>query len=217
MLGLMKTLLCFGDSNTHGTVPMHTPDEVARYGYSERWPGVLRAALGPAWCVLEEGLPGRTSALDDPEEGADRNALRYWQACLQSHRPLDAVVLMLGTNDLKARFQASPQSIAQGVEELIAVCWRQTPPGGAHPLLLLVAPAPIRELGFFSDIFAGGAAKSQQLSQVFGQVAERHGVLFLDAGAHCAVSAVDGIHLDVQAHQALGQAVAATLAQALAT
>ena len=148
----MKTLLCFGDSNTHGTIPMRTRDEVSRYALGQRWPGVLQAALGADWWVIEEGLPGRTSSFDDPVEGEDRNALRYWQACLQSHRPVDAIVIMLGTNDLKARFMATPSRISQGVATLIDMALDNTPPGGIHPLILVVTPAPIRELGFFQDL-----------------------------------------------------------------
>lgn len=217
MLATMKTLLCFGDSNTHGTVPMQTVQEIARHGHAQRWPGVLRRALGEAWCVVEEGLPGRTTSFDDPQEGADRNALRYWQACLQSHRPLDAIVIMLGTNDLKAKFGASPEAVAEALGRLIDIARLNTPPGAAHPLMLLVAPAPILEVGFFRDLFAGGARKSQQLAAACSRVAAQRGVHFVDAAAHCSVSAVDGIHLDAPAHQQLGQALAATLASALAS
>lgn len=207
----MKTLLCFGDSNTHGTVPMQCADEVTRYGFTQRWPGVVRAALGANWWIVEEGLPGRTTSFDDPEEGEDRNALRYWQACLQSHRPVDAIVLMLGTNDLKAKFQATPARVAAGLRQLLDIAWQNTPPGHPHPFILVVTPAPIRELGFFQDLFAGGRNKSQQLAGLLSGLADPPGVQVLHAQDHCLVSAVDGIHLDAQAHGQLGRAVAAAL------
>jgi lysophospholipase L1-like esterase len=207
----VKTLLCFGDSNTHGTIPMRTRDEVSRYALGQRWPGVLQAALGADWWVIEEGLPGRTSSFDDPVEGEDRNALRYWQACLQSHRPVDAIVIMLGTNDLKARFMATPSRISQGVATLIDMALDNTPPGGIHPLILVVTPAPIRELGFFQDLFAGGQEKSQQLSVELAKLGLRSGVRVLHAEDYCEVSDVDGIHLDAHAHRQLGQAIFATL------
>ena len=207
----MKTLLCFGDSNTHGTVPMQCADEVIRHGFMQRWPGVVRAALGPDWWIVEEGLPGRTTSFDDPEEGEDRNALRYWQACIQSHRPVDAIAIMLGTNDLKAKFQASPEDIARGVEALIAIARLNTAPGCAQPLILVVTPTPIRELGFFRDLFAGGEGKSHQLSAALSRLADRADVQVLHAQDHCLVSAVDGIHLDVQAHAQLGRAIAAAV------
>jgi lysophospholipase L1-like esterase len=211
MLGAMKTLLCFGDSNTHGTVPMQSADEVVRHGFAQRWPGVLRSALGANWCVVEEGLPGRTTSFDDPDEGDDRNARRYWQACLQSHRPLDAIVIMLGTNDLKTKFGASPQTVAEALGHLIDIARLNTPPQSAHPLMLLVAPVPILELSFFRDVFAGGASKSRQLAATCARVAAQRGVHFLDAAAHCSVSTIDGIHLDGLAHQRLGAAIASSL------
>jgi lysophospholipase L1-like esterase len=138
----MKSLLCFGDSNTHGTVPMRSRDEVLRFGFEKRWPGVVQALLGNDWRVIEEGLPGRTTSFDDPDEGADRNALRYWEACLQSHRPVDAIVIMLGTNDLKAKFNATPEIISEGVTKLIDIARQNTPPGFYDPFILVVAPTP---------------------------------------------------------------------------
>ncbi len=203
----MKTLLCFGDSNTHGTIPMRSLDEVSRYAFNQRWPGLVQAALGSDWWVIEEGLPGRTSSFDDPQEGEDRNALRYWQACLQSHRPVDAIVIMLGTNDLKARFVATPERIGEGVARLIAIALENTPPGRRHPFILVVTPAPIEELGFFREPFAGGQAKSRQLPAEFSKLARHQGVQVLHAGDCCEVSAVDGIHLDAMAHQQLGRAI----------
>ncbi|HEY4163653.1 MAG TPA: GDSL-type esterase/lipase family protein, partial [Dongiaceae bacterium] len=105
----MKTILCYGDSNTFGTAPMHHLDDARRYGPGERWAGVVRLALGAEWWLVEEGLPGRTTVLDDPIEGANRNGITHLSACLESHWPLDVVVIMLGTNDLKARFGMPPQ------------------------------------------------------------------------------------------------------------
>jgi len=203
----MKTLLCFGDSNTHGTIPMQTHDEVARYAWHQRWPGIVQAQLGTDWRVIEEGLPGRTSCFDDPEEGKDRNALRYWQACLQSHRPVDAIAMMLGTNDLKARFSASPADIGAGVSTLVDIALESTPPGARHPSILVVSPAPIQEVSFFRDIFAGGQEKSRQLPAELSRLGQRHGVKVIHARDHCEVSPIDGIHLDHHAHRLLGLAI----------
>jgi len=207
----MKSLLCFGDSNTHGTIPMHSRDEVSRYSFGQRWPGLVQAALGGGWWVIEEGLPGRTSSFDDPEEGKNRNALRYWEACLQSHRPVDAIVIMLGTNDLKARFMATPERIGEGVSSLVDVALANTPPEDSHPYILVVTPAPIREVGFFREIFAGGQGMSQMLSTEFSKLALRKGVQVLHAGDHCEVSGLDGIHLDADAHAQLARAITATI------
>jgi lysophospholipase L1-like esterase len=207
----MKSLLCFGDSNTHGTVPMRSRDEVSRFNFEQRWPGVVQALLGNDWRVIEEGLPGRTTSFDDPEEGADRNALHYWQACIQSHRPVDVVVMMLGTNDLKTKFNASSDVISDGVNTLIGIALKNTPPGFEHPLIIVVTPAPIKEIGFFCELFEGGEKKSHQLAKAYSIFANRPKVQVLNASNYCEVSSIDGIHLDVTAHSLLGAAVAGAI------
>ncbi|MEY4884492.1 MAG: hypothetical protein RIS34_2346 [Pseudomonadota bacterium] len=207
----MKTLLCFGDSNTWGSIPMADRDDIRRFGSAQRWPGVLQRQLGAEWQVIEEGLPGRTMARDDPVEGADRNALRYLQPCLQSHRPLTTVAFMLGTNDLKARFGASAEQIAEGLHTLIDLTYQNTAPGLPSPRILIICPPSIVEVGWLGDMFAGGAAKSQQLALHYRRVATQRGVAFLDAGGYISASTIDGIHLDELAHAQLGAAVAQAL------
>lgn len=205
------TLLCFGDSNTHGTQPMRHRDDARRLGRGERWPGVLQAALGPDWHVIEDGLPGRTIGRDDPVEGADRNALRTLPASLQAHRPLDVVVFMLGTNDFKARFGASAKQIAEGAHALIDMVIANTLPSAARVQVLLVCPPPIEEHGVLADMFSGGAARARGLAVAMRAVAAQRGVAFLDAGEHIAVSTEEGIHLDAAAHARLGVVIAETV------
>ena len=125
-----RMVLCYGDSNTHGTAPMATLEDMGRHGPAERWPGVLAAELGAGWRVMEEGLPGRTTVYPDPVSGVHKNGLAMLPAVLESHRPIDVVVLMLGTNDLKHRFQAPVVEIAESVSMLIyAIRHSYTGPG----------------------------------------------------------------------------------------
>src|SRR5579871_481979 len=100
----MKRIMCYGDSNTHGTAPMKDMDDVHRLGPDERWPCIMAKTLGAGWTLVEEGLPGRTTVHDDPIEGVYKNGKSFLPGCLESHWPLDAIVVMLGTNDLKPRF-----------------------------------------------------------------------------------------------------------------
>src|SRR5262249_4462621 len=72
-----RPLLCYGDSNTHGTKPLSVPGVLERFDPADRWPGVLREALGPGWTIVEEGLPARTTVHDDPIEGRHKNGLAY--------------------------------------------------------------------------------------------------------------------------------------------
>lgn len=117
---------------------------------------------------------------------------------------------MLGTNDLKARFGLPASDIALGIERLAAdIRASEAGPEGSAPALLLVAPVPIAETGIPGPMFEGGAAKSRALAPLVAALAARIGAGFLDAGAHAAVDPVDGIHLDAEAHRALGTALAA--------
>ena len=203
---MTRTLLAYGDSNTHGTPPIPHFDFEGRHPPADRWPEVMAAAL-PDWTVIAEGLPGRTTVHDDPLEGAHKNGLTVLPAILESHTPLDLVIVKLGTNDLKARFNLPAQDIAFGAGKLIE-CIRRLAPGAA---VLLIAPPPIRETGCLAEMFGGGAAKSARLATLMATEAARQGAHFLDAGAHIAVDPVDGIHYDTAAHHILGRVVAAEI------
>ena len=212
----VRTLLCYGDSNTHGTRPLRQPGALERFNEKNRWPGILRDRLGPDWRVIEEGLPARTTVHDDPIEGRHKNALATLRPCLESHLPLDLVLLMLGTNDLKTRFSVTPADIANSLQVLLReVLACAAGPEGGPPALLLVAPVPIEEVGFLGQIFQGGAAKSRQLAPLTAAIAERHGAAFFDAGTVASVSPIDGIHFEADQHHRLAGALAETIGRLL--
>lgn len=207
----MRSLLLFGDSNTHGTMPMPDLGFEGRFARDERWAGRL-AKLIPGWEVIAEGHPGRTTVHDDPVEGAHRNGLTVLPALLESHRPLDLVLVMLGTNDLKERFSVNAGDVAHSLERLVRVIKASgCGPGGTAPGVLLVAPPPILEVGCLAGMFAGGAAKSQGLATEIEAAARRAGVAFLDAGRVVRVSPVDGIHYGKEANPLLAEAFAAAI------
>lgn len=207
----MPTLLLYGDSNTHGTMPAPHLGFDGRFGREERWAGRL-AKLLPEWEVIAEGHPGRTTVHDDPIEGAHRNGLTVLPAILESHKPVDVVLLMLGTNDLKERFSVNAGDIALALERLVRVIRASgAGPAGGAPGVLLVAPPPIVETGCLAGMFAGGAAKSQALATEVKAAAERAGVPFLDAGSIVKVSPIDGIHYDAAANPALAEAFAVAI------
>jgi lysophospholipase L1-like esterase len=202
-------VLCYGDSNTWGAATVSRPDE--RYAPDERWPGVLRAELGAEWLVIEEGMNGRTTVSDDPVEyNPDRNGRTYLPACLYSHRPLDVVAIMLGTNDLKARFNKSAWEIAQGVGVLIDIVkGAGVGRGGGAPEIVVISPPVVLDhLPLHAEMFAGAPAKSRALAGQYAAVAAERGVRFLDAGTVIASSKHDGFHLDPEAHVVLGRTVA---------
>ena len=173
----MRTLLLFGDSNTHGTMPMPDLDGEGRFSRDERWAGRL-AKLLPDWEVIAEGHPGRTTVHDDPVEGAHRNGKTVLPSLLESHQPIDVVVIMLGTNDLKGRFSLNATDIALSLERLALIVRASgAGPKGAAPKVVLVAPPPILEVGALAEMFEGGAAKSSLLAARIGEVAARLGAV----------------------------------------
>lgn len=184
---------------------------MVRFGRADRWPGIAAKAL-PGWELIEEGHPGRTTVHDDPVEGPHRNGLRVLPALLETHRPIDLVLFMVGTNDLKGRFSVNAADIAVSLEKLVSVVRTSTAgPWGRAPDVLLVAPPPIVEVGCLAEMFAGGAAKSELMGARIADAAARAGVPFVDAGAHIQVSEIDGIHYDMATHHVLGQVLAETV------
>lgn len=205
----MRTVLCFGDSNTHGQIPDRGP--LDRFGWSDRWPGVMAGALGPGWYVIEEGLSGRTTVRDDPIEGEHKNGRRYLTPCLQSHAPIDVVILMLGTNDLKRRYFQTAPEVAMGIGCLIYDIKELSPgPGGHVPEILVVAPPPmLDDLKEWSGVFEGAPAISHRLALEFEIQADSKEVHYFDAASVCACDPADGFHLSAIAHRELGLALAA--------
>jgi lysophospholipase L1-like esterase len=201
-------ILCYGDSNTWGCIPLQGAQPARRFPPATRWPGVLRRELGDGHWVVEAGLNGRTTVWDDPLEPG-RNGRKLLLPTLLTHQPLDLVIIMLGTNDLKHRINASAAEIAEGAGMLVdIVATSGCGPDGRSPQTLLVCPAPIAEVDQFDDEFAGGTEKSRRLAGHFAAIADARSCAFLDAGAVIWSSAVDGIHLDEPQHAALGVAIA---------
>lgn len=205
---MARTLLVFGDSNSHGTPPIVTPGEYLRFDAELRWPRVMARALGEDWDVVEEGLPGRTTQHDDPIMGAHMNGQTGLRIALESHGPIDLLIVMLGTNDAKTRFNPTPERIVAGIAGLVDIALSepmQTRHDGFE--VLVICPPPVEELGPISGQFLGGAAVSAGLAPVLAAHCAARGVAFFDAGSVVEVSAQDGVHLEPGAHQALGMAL----------
>jgi lysophospholipase L1-like esterase len=206
------TILCYGDSNTRGSIPCTYHE---RYPRQIRWPGRLQQLLENGFHVIEEGLGGRTTCLDDPEE-VGRNGKTSLLPCLRSHRPIDLVILALGTNDLKAKFQMPVERIAENAGELVKIiqtslCGREN----QNPKVLLIAPPPLGELTNFKNEFEGGVEKSKFFGELFLQEANSLGCDFLDAGQFIQSSNKDGIHWEPESHLKLAQVIAEKITSSL--
>ena len=203
---MTRTIVCFGDSNTHGA----DPSGAGRMPREVRWPRVMARALGDGYEVIEEGLNGRTTCWDTPLTPG-RNGLTYLLPCLLSHAPVDLVIIMLGTNDTKRIYGLGAPEIAGGAARLVEEARSSlSGPDDTPPKVLLVSPAPVGPLTAQSEMWGFGAAieTSRQLAGMYQIVAEDHGVGFLDAGSVAQVSPEDGIHLDAEGCASLGAAMA---------
>lgn len=201
-----KRILCYGDSNTWGYIP----GTGQRFDDDVRWTGVLQTQLGIDYTILEEGLSGRTTAMDN---GADwtRNGSKLLLPVLQSHAPLDLVLVMLGTNDVKAVLQATPEKISQNMKYIVraikrAECGR----GSQPPKILVIAPPPLGRMSGevkleFTD---GGREKSLRLANFYHDVAAAESCAFFDAGSAIHTSEIDGVHFDAEEHRILGKTLA---------
>ena len=209
----MPVIVCYGDSNTWGYDPVANE----RFGPNTRWTGVLRNTLGPSYTVIEEGLNGRTTNIDDIIED-NRNGRTYLTPCLQSHAPFDLITIMLGTNDLKERFHRSASDIAQSAVALGTIAARSGAGiDGGSPKVLILAPPPITTDTDLGGLLVGGDVKSREFSERYRTFADRAGFDFLDTGSIIVSSAIDGIHFEADQHTLLGQAVAKRITQMLST
>mmetsp|Transcript_57131 Transcript_57131/g.66781 ORF Transcript_57131/g.66781 Transcript_57131/m.66781 type:complete len:226 (+) Transcript_57131:25-702(+) len=216
-----RQILCYGDSNTWGL----EAGTFARFKHNIRWTGVAASVLGPDYKVLEEGLSGRTTVWDDPlcswlppnDDPAVCNGRKSLMPIIHSAKPVVAVIIYLGANDLKKRFSVTPADIANGVGILVEkVQQAHSGPGDSQPAILIVCPPPCTSEEFFPDL-EGAMNKSLQLPAHFDRVAKEKGCDVLDAGSISGVtcSEVDGLHLTPESHNLLGNAIAAKLQEML--
>ena len=206
-----KTIMCFGDSLTWGRIPVERGALSERYPYEQRWPGAMAGNLGDGYRIIEEGLSGRTTCLDDPND-VRLNGSAYLPAALASHTPLDLVILMLGTNDTKFYFHRAPIEIANGMAKLILQVKASAGGGTPYPAprMLLIAPPPLAQSidPWFQSVFSGALEKSREFAGLYRSLAEFHGVEFLDAGEIMTTDGADGIHFSLQNNIDLGMAAA---------
>jgi len=202
------TILCYGDSITWG----FDPTKGSRLPFPERWPGILQAGLPGGARVIEEALPGRTAGSDSPWLPY-RNGRTTLPFLLESHAPIDLVILMLGTNDVSPTYRLGADGVAANCATLVWIVQKSlSGPGGAAPKVLLVAPPPLGNLSEFMAVFTkGGEEPSRALAKAYEVVARGCGCPFLDAGQIVSVSAADGMHLDAAAHRVLGATIRKTV------
>ncbi|MDO5640932.1 MAG: SGNH/GDSL hydrolase family protein [Paracoccus sp. (in: a-proteobacteria)] len=208
------TIMAFGDSLTWGM----DPRDGTRHAYADRWPSVLEAGLGAGHRVIAEGLNGRTTAFDDPAAPCERNGAKTLPMLLASHAPLDLVIIMLGTNDLKAYISPTIDGPVAGMARLIQIV-RHFPysPPGAVPQILVLAPPHCAAPDSGADPAGGrNLAETRKFGARYAALAREQGCAFLDAAGVAQPSGVDGVHLDAANTRAIGTALIAPVRAILA-
>lgn len=200
----MKTILCYGDSLTWG----FDAATGARTAFEKRWPNVMQGQLGTGYRVIEEALNGRTTVFDDAFM-PDRNGRTMLPALLDAHRPLDLVIVLLGTNDLQPYRKLTAGEVTRGAAALLDVIVKSgAGPNNGAPQMLLIAPPPLGAVaGFMAPIFAGAEAESRKLAGLYELATQFYACQFFDAGSVVSACRTDGVHLDEPAQRKLGEAV----------
>ncbi|MEG0754268.1 MAG: SGNH/GDSL hydrolase family protein [Angelakisella sp.] len=200
---MKREILCYGDSNTHG---YNAETLGGRLPYEARWTGILAERLGADFHIIEEGLNGRTTVFDDPTRES-ANGLTTLHPIMMTHEPLDTMIIMLGTNDTKDRFNASAKVCGMGLKRLVekaltVPAWRD-----GKPDIIIVAPAPISPNIQDEGMGRECSQRSYGLAEEYRKVAELLHCRFLDAAPIAEVHPNDWIHLTRASHVALAEAL----------
>ncbi len=217
---IMKRILCFGDSNTWGSDPTtfnQDYDYFVRYDENTRWTALLQKKLGSDYCIIEEGLGGRTTVLDDPITSQQLNGKKYLMPCLGSHAPIDLVILMLGTNDLKSYFSMTAYSISMGIDLLVKMI-KSSNYGisGKSPDMLIISPVTLDERlndSCLKDLFdvPYTIERCKILPELIENVAKDNGCKFLKCDDYIELSTIDYIHFTKTGHAKLAEQLYKTI------
>lgn len=199
-------ILCIGDSNTWGY------DPVDGFRHKNRWTRVL-ARLMPEHEIIEEGLNGRTILSVDPYI-PERCLIHNLKLILMSHKPVDMVVLMVGSNELKNTFLHTAKNIAHGIDECINIILDKNMWDRFNvPKLLVVSPILIRDEmvtngGIFAIEFDEiSVRESKLLAEEYKKICDKYQLEFMDASLYAEASLVDNLHMDEENHNKLGKAM----------
>ncbi|MGN0613334.1 MAG: GDSL-type esterase/lipase family protein [Porcipelethomonas sp.] len=196
----MKTILAFGDSNTFG---LH-PGDHSRFDIETRWTGILGKMISPyGFRVVEEGLCGRTTIFNDTDRKG-RSGIDILPVLLESHQPLDYVIIMLGTNDCKTAFHASAEDITNGMRQIISEVRLKSP-----AKILLISPIHLGEhaANVIQAFDSRSLSVSKQLKEKYSELAEEENCLFLAASDYASPSESDCEHMEASGHKALAEAI----------
>lgn len=209
---MKKRVLIFGDSNVWGYIP----GSGQRFPENIRWTGVATQFLERDCVILEDGVSSRATIYDDLRFSC-RNGKTGLGYTLAAQAPLDLVVLSLGINDLK---YGDAVASRKGLEELIRLLENADAcfplPGSSRNFpqgLKLLVLSPIHLHPRISELWPDSSLRnsyneSLKYAELYAKAAKEHGAWYLNTADYAAPSPVDGVHMDADAHSAVGHAVA---------
>jgi len=196
-----KTIVCYGDSNTWGSIP-HKLGAHERYPRSVRWPSLLQNLLGADFEVVNEGLSARTFVVVDAGRPW-RTGITHLTSILKTNEPVYLIIIMLGTNEAKARYNLKSADIANHLEKTIHLIHTED---SNIKIVVLCPPAPVApKEGKGREDMKDAPELFKQLPGLYKEVADKAGCMFLNAGDYISSSSVDGYHLDPDAHKKLAE------------
>ena len=206
---IMKQILCYGDSNTWG----YNPENGARFPWGVRWTSIVQDMLNANQTqaddqlrIIEEGLCGRTSIFED-ELRKGRKGIETLSILLESHSPLDTIILMLGTNDCKQIYSANETVIGKGIDSMIQLM-KQLQPQARLILLSPIHLGPFVWKTEFDPEFSKTSIEvSHKLKEVYREIALKNQISFLAASDYATYSEKDMEHMDAKMHMRLAKAI----------
>jgi len=203
----VRTILCYGDSNTWGFVPA---SEDERFGPDVRWPRLMASQLGRDFDVVEAGLNGRTTVFERLPRPF-RSGRDLIVPTMATSAPLDLVIILLGTNDVSLPY-LSVADISRGAGELVSIVRKSSeygPEPDRAPTPLLVAPHIVGPLDPDDLVLSPDAVeKSRELGASYSALATSMGVAFLDLAPVVEPSPRDPWHWEPESHAAAARAIA---------
>ncbi|MEI7579799.1 MAG: GDSL-type esterase/lipase family protein [bacterium] len=200
-----KRILCYGDSNTWGSVPLSD----LRYSDQVRWPKILQKTLGDSFDVIEQGLGGRTIAFDDQEGemlGLELNGFKLLERIIVSQLPLEYVIVMLGTNDVKVKFNASVEMIIANLKLMINTIKQSADYLDHNPQIVVSSIAAIHpQVNLLCDDFLGREGIVREINSKIKNLAVTEKIHFFDGFAYTQEASADGLHFTKQSHIAFGE------------
>lgn len=193
----MKTILCFGDSNTFGFNPING----SRYDKSTRWTGLLSQSLTNKFKIIEAGCNNRTGFFNNPA-GQEQSGLKVFPFYLEKYNP-DIVILAIGINDLQFQYDATIEDIKNGLEKYFKLLENKE--------IILLIPTIISNNilnSFFAQMFdITSINKSKLIPPIYEEIAKKYNAKFIDLNKIVKPSEIDGLHYNIEMHKIIAQAI----------